>query len=131
MESTVSQALFFLLLLQIKHVWVDFVSQNMEQVKGKGIYGNWRGITHSIEHAMGTAFILSVCAIIGYPSSVLSPAVFFILPLIDFITHYHIDWAKMNLGCRDMMNEKFWHHLGFDQFAHQVVYLILTVVMFY
>lgn len=99
----------------------------MEQVKGKGIYGNWAGITHSLEHAFGTWYILFIFAILG---ANFDPILYLALPLIDFVTHYHIDWAKMNLGCRDMMNAKFWHHLGYDQFAHQAVYLLITFVFF-
>lgn len=118
----------FLFLLQIKHVFIDFVLQDMDQVRGKGIYGNFVGFTHSVDHALGTLLIVGVWYIAsGRPVDVTLIAA---ISLIDLVTHYHIDWAKMNLGCRDMQTEKFWHHLGYDQFAHQVVYIFLTFLMF-
>jgi hypothetical protein len=46
--------------------------------------------------------------------------------LFDGLTHYHIDWTKMNYGNRDIMNEQFWCHLGLDQMAHQIVYIMLV-----
>lgn len=128
MDHSLTAVLVFLFFLQVKHVFVDFVLQDMEQVRGKGIYGNFAGFTHSLDHAIGTVLIL-----LGYHFAFgkqLPPSLFVVLPLIDLATHYHIDWCKMNLGCRDMMNEKFWHHLGYDQFAHQMVYLVLTYLMF-
>ena len=100
----------------------------MDQVRGKGIYGNFDGFTHSIDHAIGTYLVVLLYNF--YLCGEVSSAVFILLPLIDLVTHYHIDWCKMNFGCRDMMNEKFWHHLGLDQFAHQFVYLVLTLLMF-
>lgn len=118
--------LSFLFLLQVKHLYIDFYSQTMPQVKGKGIYGNWVGLTHSLEHALGTFLIVLLLDLLF----VVNPIMFFVLPVIDLVTHYHIDWMKMNWGNRDMMNEKFWHHLGLDQFAHQVVYLFITAVLF-
>jgi hypothetical protein len=48
------------------------------------------------------------------------------MAFIDFVLHYHIDWAKMNWGNRDMQNPKFWAHLGLDQLAHYLTYLIIV-----
>jgi len=36
--------IFILVLLQIKHWYIDFVNQNEEEVKHKGIYFDWLGI---------------------------------------------------------------------------------------
>ena len=54
-----------------------------------------------------------------------APEVVLILGFFDFITHYHIDWAKMNWGNRDITTPAFWAHLGLDQMMHQFVYLII------
>jgi hypothetical protein len=108
-----------LLLLQIKHWYVDFVMQTPEMVAGKGIYANPKGVLHSAQHGLATFIILAL-----FTSLPLAAA----LALFDFVTHYHIDWAKMNYGCRDIQSPKFWHHLGLDQMAHQIVYLLITSV---
>jgi len=107
----------FLLLCQIKHWFVDFHLQTMKMVNGKGIYGNPHGILHSLQHGVFTTFIglfftgLPIACVIG---------------VFDFITHYHIDWFKMNYGNRDIQTPQFWSHLGLDQMAHQFVYITLA-----
>ena len=93
----------------------------MEEVNGKGIYGNWPGIRHSVKHGVGT---LIVFGLVG--ESVIGAV---ILAMIDGLLHYHIDWAKMNWGNRDIQTPAFWAHLGLDQFAHQLVYLLLILLV--
>ena len=51
------------------------------------------------------------------------------LSLLDFIAHYHIDWCKMNYGNRDITTPAFWNHLGLDQMAHQVTYLLIAYLV--
>lgn len=106
-----------LFLLQIKHWYVDFVMQTDSMVAGKAIYGNKMGMLHSMEHAIATLLILLFFV---------DPITAMALALFDFVTHYHIDWVKMNYGCRDIQNPKFWNHLGLDQMAHQIVYLVIA-----
>ena len=106
-----------LFLLQIKHWYVDFVMQTDSMVAGKAIYGNKMGMLHSMEHAIATLLILLFFV---------DPITAIALALFDFVTHYHIDWVKMNYGCKDIQNPKFWSHLGLDQMAHQIVYLIIA-----
>ena len=114
-------ALITLTLLFFKHWYIDFVDQSMEEVNGKGIYGNWPGIRHSVKHGVGT---LIVFGLVG--ESVIGAV---ILAMIDGLLHYHIDWAKMNWGNRDIQTPAFWAHLGLDQFAHQLVYLLLILLV--
>lgn len=117
MELLISIAI----LLQIKHWYIDFVNQSMEEVNGKGIYGNWLGIRHSLKHGIATAIIFIL----------LTPIEFALLfGLIDFVIHYHTDWIKMNYGNRDMQNPKFWNHLGLDQMVHQITYIVLLFSLF-
>jgi hypothetical protein len=112
--------MILLILLFVKHWYVDFVLQTNEMVNGKGIYGNAFGIQHSLQHA---AFTLALLLLVAHPLLAI------ILAMFDFITHYHIDWFKMNKGCRDIQNPKFWNHLGLDQLAHQVVYIIIWFII--
>lgn len=119
---------FFLVVMQVKHWLVDFVWQTAKQVQGKGIYGNFDGITHSLEHALATALILSLMLlIIPVPFNV---GTVFLMMILDFITHYHIDWAKMNWGNRDIQNPLFWNHLGLDQMAHHLIYFLMAAILF-
>jgi hypothetical protein len=48
------------------------------------------------------------------------------LAAVDFMLHYHIDWAKSNYGNRDIGTKAFWNHLGLDQLAHQLVYIFIV-----
>lgn len=109
--------ILILVLLQLKHWYIDFVNQSNEEVQGKGIYGNLTGMQHSLKHGVATCLILCVTTgwiYIGYA---------ILLGIYDFITHYHIDWIKMNYGNRDIQTPAFWNHLGLDQMAHQLIYL--------
>lgn len=107
---------------QLKHLLVDFFFQTDRQVKTKGIYGNITGLTHSMEHAVLT---FAICC--GFSHDVLISGA---AALIDLVLHYHIDWAKMRFGDRDVTKPKFWQQLGLDQFAHQVTYIIIVLLIF-
>ena len=107
-----------LTMLFIKHWYVDFVMQTPKMVEEKGQYGKWHGILHSLQHSIAT-FIIFVLA--GLPIALLFAA-------IDFVTHYHIDWVKMNYGNRDITTPQFWNHLGLDQLAHYLTYLAIVSI---
>jgi hypothetical protein len=111
-----------LVLLQVKHWYVDFVNQTNEEVKYKGVYGNITGIKHSVKHGLGTLICLYPFLGLEYFGYAL------ILSIFDSVTHYHIDWTKMNYGNRDIKNPKFWNHLGLDQMAHQITYLFIALM---
>ena len=114
--------LIILFLLQIKHWYVDFVLQDDEQVAHKGVYGNFIGISHSIDHIAGNLIVLFLVSFF-YTIPLL---LIVLLSFIDGILHYHIDWAKMNFGCRNIADKEFWNHLGQDQMAHQICYLLMV-----
>lgn len=111
---------FLLIILQIKHWYIDFVNQSMEEVESKGKYGSLHGVLHSAKHGIGTLFC--VLAITGHEYFVFA----LILGFIDFVIHYHVDWTKMNYGNRDIQTPQFWNHLGLDQMAHQITYILLA-----
>ena len=112
--------MFVLIFLQIKHWYIDFVDQTEEEIKHKGIYLDWIGIKHSVKHGVSTFVIL--WAVLGWVETDLA----FALATVDFLLHYHIDWFKMNYGNRDIRTPQFWNHLGLDQMAHQIVYIIIA-----
>ena len=115
-------SIFILLaLLFVKHWYIDFVNQSMEEVHGKGIYGNAHGLMHSIKHGVAT-FLIFLAFTWDFPYSV-------VIGYIDFALHYHIDWAKININKRwnyTVENPKFWAWLGADQLAHSLTYLGLV-----
>jgi len=110
--------------LQIKHFIFDYVVQTPFQFRNKGTYGHPGGILHSGLQALGTVpafFILPP----GWPLG---------LAIIvgEFIVHYHTDWAKeqtlrrMKLTTSDAW---YWRLLGFDQFVHQVTYVVIAAIL--
>lgn len=115
--------LLTLVLLQIKHWYIDFVDQDMEEVNSKGKYGEWLGIRHSLKQGIGT--YICIALIVGAEFWIFA----LVLALIDFIVHYHIDWTKMNYGNRDITTPAFWNHLGLDQMMHQLTYLFIVYMM--
>jgi hypothetical protein len=123
----VEALLTLLVLLQIKHWYIDFVNQSMAEVHSKGIYGDLAGINHSAKQAIGTMIaILFVTGIdyIAYAG---------VLAFIDFVCHYHIDWAKININKKKnytVEHPEFWMWLGFDQLLHQLTYLFIIWMVF-
>ena len=121
------EILAILALLQIKHWYVDFVNQSMDEVNNKGTYWHWTGMKHSVKQGIGT--FVCVWAIVGYayiPFAI-------IVGLIDFVLHYNIDWAKMNINRRygyTIEMPQFWLWLGADQLAHALTYLWLVWLLF-
>ena len=115
-------SIFILLgLLFVKHWYIDFINQSMEEVVGKGIYGNAHGIMHSLKHGTATVLIFALYSV--------SFEMAMILGLIDFAIHYHIDWAKININKKynyTPEDPKFWAWLGADQLAHSLTYLGLV-----
>jgi hypothetical protein len=108
-------------LLFIKHWYIDFINQSMEEVHGKGIYGNAHGIMHSLKHGIATAAVFML--------AIQSFEVSWILGMIDMAIHYHVDWAKININKKynyTPENPKFWAWLGADQLAHSITYLFLV-----
>jgi hypothetical protein len=112
------QFILLLVLLQTKHLLVDWLWQPPYEYLNKGTYAHWGGIRHSLKNALGTTLCFLPWAT--------APQLLIILAL-DFFIHYHIDWGKMNIN-RIMKwgpttHEQFWWLTGLDQFAHQICYI--------
>lgn len=102
----------------VKHFIVDFLLQPAYMYKNKGIYGHPGGLYHSGLHALVTfVFLLFI----------LNPIGAFNLALLEFIIHYHIDWAKIQVcqkkGWGPTTSEWYWYTLGLDQFLHYMTYV--------
>jgi hypothetical protein len=112
-----------LFLLQLKHLVIDWILQPAWMWQNKGTYGHLGGVSHAGVNALGTA------ACIGF----FNPSIFLTVLVLDFLAHYHIDWAKMNInrltGWGPTTHPQFWWLTGFDQFLHQVTYLGLLMLL--
>jgi len=117
--SSLQAALLVLFFLQIKHFLADFVWQTDRMIVDKGIYGARYGIYHSLVQSAGTFLAFAW----------IHPALGTVASFIDFLAHYHIDWAKININRHNNYtpaDKKFWFWLGLDQLAHQITYVILV-----
>lgn len=103
-------------LLSIKHFIVDFVLQTDRQVQTKGILFHPVGFSHSLEHGIWTAAILSFYTPLGYA---------ILIGYLETPIHYTIDFLKMRFGCRDTTKKLFWVQLGLDQLAHYLTYIMI------
>ncbi len=109
-----TELIITMFLFLTKHLVCDYFLQLPRHYLQKHIYGKWGGIEHAAIHAIGTYIILGHLA-----------------ALVDFIIHYHVDWAKMRLnstkGWRADNSEWFWYSLGVDQYLHYLTYLGLII----
>lgn len=114
--------LLVLILLQVKHLIIDWILQPAWMWQNKGTYGHYGGIVHATFNGLFTAIVIA--PFFGH---------FILVFLADSLIHYHIDWAKMNItkasGWGPTTHPQFWWLTGFDQFLHQVTYLgILAII---
>lgn len=117
---TAFETVWLFLWLFTKHAIVDFPLQSPYQYLNKGTYGHPGGILHSALHGGATTGIVYLM----FPQI---PLVATVIGLVDFVVHYHVDWAKMNinkaLGWGPTTHEQFWWLLGLDQFLHALTYV--------
>jgi hypothetical protein len=113
------ELLLLLLLLQIKHCYADFVLQTYAQTVRKGIYRDPVGISHSLDHVWTSMVVLLIFTLY----CPLPPMAVVLVPLVEGIIHYHIDWTKVHYGIKDNTKPKFWSQFGYDQLAHQLTYI--------
>lgn len=116
------EILILLFLLQIKHCYADFMIQTYAQTVKKGVYRDWVGITHSLDHVWTSIVALTLFNCI-FPISFWS---IILVPIVEGIIHYHIDWTKVHFGCKDNTKHLFWAQFGYDQLAHQATYLLMA-----
>lgn len=105
-------------LLFTKHLVVDFLCQTPFQYLNKGTYGHPGGLLHAFLHGVGTFAVLFL---------IFGPFISATLAILDGVTHYHIDWAKVKLNnhfnLKPDNSEKYWWLLGLDQYLHCLTYV--------
>lgn len=109
---------FFLLFT--KHFYIDFINQTYEEVKCKGIFGNFTGAKHSIKQGLATGVVLL---------PFVDPILLFIIVYIEINVHYIIDYFKAHYGLSDVSDKKFWVQLGCDQYLHYLTYLVIVYII--
>lgn len=112
--------------LQIKHWYADFKIQTYQQTVRKGIYRDLIGISHSIDHVWTSMVVLLVFSIFIQAIPVWT---IIVIPLLEGIVHYHIDWTKVRYGCKDNTKPQFWNQFGLDQLAHQLTYVAMIYII--
>lgn len=120
------QLLIFLVMLQLKHFYLDFAAQTESELKYKGVYSDLKGMTHSIKHG----FFTFLCTLFILDLEFYYILLAVITGLIDFVFHYHIDFIKSKYGPTDISKKEFWIWFGGDQLAHQLTYLLLITIVF-
>ena len=117
-----NEILLVVFLLFTKHFVLDFILQNQYQIQNKGTYGHPGGILHSGLHGIATW----LCLIWFTPLALW-------LAFVDFVVHYHIDWAKMHLNRITgwtINQSPFWWLFGLDQYLHALTYIGLVYFTF-
>lgn len=80
------EILLTMLLLQIKHLIVDWCWQPAYEFQNKGTYGHWGGVRHALKNAVGTAACF--VPVVGFAPIVLAVLV------ADFVaTSYSVFWV--------------------------------------
>lgn len=114
--NTMTIILLVLLLLQVKHLIIDWVLQPQWMWSNKHTYGHYGGTAHAAFNGFFTAVVIA--PFLGS---------FWLVFLADTLIHYHIDWAKMNInkikGWGPNTHAQFWWLTGADQFMHQITYI--------
>lgn len=105
-----------LALFGIKHFVCDFLLQFSYMLQEKGSYGALGGIHHAAFHGISTFWILFFFA----PHTAIGAA------FLDFIIHYHVDWAKQRLNNGlTPADREFWIWFGLDQTLHYLTYIAI------
>lgn len=109
----------------LKHFIFDFVLQGPYQYLNKGTYGHPGGILHSGLQGVGSFVALAWFFTNWWLLAVVC--------FVEFLVHYHVDWAKMNLNkywdLRPNNSEYFWWLLGLDQLLHYLTYFGMIFVL--
>lgn len=112
--------LILLSLLQAKHMFADYFLQTPKMLEGRSAYLHIGRAQHALVHAAGSVVCFTV---LGTPIWVTLAIV-----AAEWVVHFHIDWGKavytQNKG-HGPADAGFWRAAGFDQFLHQMTYVVM------
>ena len=122
MTATLQTTLILLVLFQVKHLFADYFLQTPRMLSNRAVYLHWGRVQHAGLHAV---FSVAVLLSIG------APLIFtLIICLIEWVVHYHIDWAKGWYSERAQDGPEhpaYWRAFGTDQFLHQMTYVLMLL----
>lgn len=121
---TAEWLLLTFLLLQVKHLFADYIWQSGWMVMNKGKYGHPGGLAHAALHAVLT---LAVLVLLG-----VDPVWALVVSVGEFVLHYHIDWLKDQVIRRRNPSPKqreYWIYTGLDQFGHQATLIAVVAAL--
>lgn len=113
-------------LFLIKHFLCDFPLQTRYQYSNKGILWHPGGLLHAFITIAGSAIILLLWGFLEFE-------VLGFLLAFEFVIHYFMDWAKVNINeyydWKPNTSEYYWWLLGFDQLVHMLTYVVMIAVI--
>lgn len=121
MSVSVGTVLLLLGLLQVKHMFADYFLQTPRMLSGRGDYWHMGRAQHAGVHAAGSAIVF---AILATPLLVIG-----VICAAEWIVHFNIDWGKARYSATKGYTPQqagFWRAAGFDQFLHQLSYLVMA-----
>lgn len=120
MITALQTTLILLTLLQVKHLFADYFLQTQRMLSNRALYLHVGRAQHAGLHAVFSAVAYLV---IG------APLIFtLILCAVEWVVHFHIDWAKGVYSERTQDGPEvaaYWRAFGFDQFMHQLTYVAM------
>jgi len=114
---------FFILLLLIKHAFIDIGLQRVLGPTNKHIYTSKRAHWHYGHHGVGTMLVAFMF---------LGPLTALIAGAIDWIVHWHIDHTKAKINEKFNLNSShatYWWLVSLDQALHYVTYVALVMLL--
>ncbi|MGC1495710.1 MAG: DUF3307 domain-containing protein [Sulfitobacter sp.] len=120
MPDVLQNALIFLILLQIKHLFADFYLQTPRMLAGRDQYVHVGRLQHAIVHVAGSVIAFVVMGV--------ALPVMLLIVVAEGVAHYHIDWAKgyySQIKQQTPSDAGYWRALGFDQAMHQLTYIAM------
>ena len=120
--------------LVVKHWVADFYWQTERHLNKFSLDRTTQAIAladHCAVHAVCTIVALGFVFAYWIPTSDMLPEFFVIMTLglaaVDAIFHYAIDYAKVELSrALSPKDRQFWLHLGADQTAHMLTYMLIS-----
>ena len=125
-------ALFVFYLLMVKHFIGDFALQGrLKAIHDKHLLTSLKGHLHALDHAIGSAFVFLFvsCYFLAQGKTIFLSILIF--PLLDYITHFFIDWLKNNFVKANGMQQnerRYWILTGIDQICHASAYFLIVIL---
>lgn len=111
----------FAFLLTVKHTICDLALQRLYPAD-KSFYFNKAAHTHYFHHGVGSFFI----------GLMFSPYFAVAVGLLDYLIHWHVDWAKHHWIARhgwSSADSGFWWAAAIDQTLHYLTYCVIVMLV--